>query len=108
MKRFHDLTGQQFGFLRVIACTGVRYGRRYWKVQCDLCGGETVVLASNLLSGGSKSCGCVRRFKAHRRMKNAMLYDKYCRLIEEKGMTEEQAASELVRLHSTKLNAQTL
>jgi hypothetical protein len=41
-------------------------------------------------------------------MKNAMLYDKYCRLIEEKGMTEEQAASQLVRLHSTKLNAQTL
>jgi len=57
--------------------TGIRYGRlivkeiaytkwegyswvTYWKCDCD-CGKETIVRANHLQSGGTKSCGCLRR-----------------------------------------------
>jgi hypothetical protein len=103
-KRFNDLTGKKFGDLRVIAYAGVdRHHRRRWRVYCERCAytvkGERyyavkVVLAANLLSGRSKTCGCVARWKAHLRMKAFMLGEKFAAM-EEKGMTFEQAKVEL-------------
>lgn len=58
-----DLTGQQFGRLtamhRVPAAEGSGGGMR-WLCRCS-CGNERVVLASNLLCGHTKSCGCLRQ-----------------------------------------------
>lgn len=52
-----DLTNQKFGKLtclyRVKKGTGVK-----WLCQCE-CGNYTIVQSTNLLSGNSKSCGCV-------------------------------------------------
>lgn len=58
-----DLTGRIFGNLKVLARAPSR--RRsgntvaYWRCGCK-CGETVIVRAPNLVSGNSKSCGCVR------------------------------------------------
>lgn len=56
-----DLLGQQFGRLTVISTWGVRHSR----VRCA-CGVVKVIQNSNLLYGGTVSCGCYRT-EIHRR-----------------------------------------
>lgn len=78
MKRAYDLTDMRFGRLTVIErlpedhimpC-GSRSPR--WRCVCD-CGVETAVLSRSLLSGRTRSCGCIRqenaREQARRRQK---------------------------------------
>src|SRR5215471_6362636 len=97
VRPFSDLTGRQFGFLRVIAHAGTdRHRRRKWRVHCQQCGWSVTVLASNLLSGRSKSCGCTRWAKAKLRMKFLTLVEK-CSKLQEQGLTEEQAIAEFKR-----------
>jgi len=57
-----DITGLRSGRLVVLgyAHTDERSGRSYWHVRCD-CGMEKVVLGDSLRTGGSRSCGCLRR-----------------------------------------------
>jgi hypothetical protein len=49
---------QRFGMLRVLECVGAGCGSRRWRCACD-CGKQTVVTGSNLLSGHTRSCGCL-------------------------------------------------
>lgn len=65
MKKKIDLTGMQFGELRVIGEAGVTraQGEALWKCSCS-CGGETIVRGYVLRSGGTKSCGCLRSVSA--------------------------------------------
>jgi len=93
LKPFNNLTGRKFGFLDVIAYAGTdRHGRRKWRVQCEQCGRTKIVLAANLLSGQSKSCGCTAYRKAAERMSIWTLVEKIS-----KGMTLEQAKAEFNR-----------
>lgn len=96
VKPFNDLTGKKFGDLRVIAYAGTdRHRRRRWRVQCERCGSShKVVLALNLRSGRSTTCGCIARFNAHQRMKRLMLVEKFAAM-EAKGTTFEQAKADL-------------
>lgn len=55
----HDLTGKRFGMLTVIEAAHNIGEKRAWKCKCD-CGNFTTSTTSNLLRGGSTSCGCVR------------------------------------------------
>lgn len=57
----HDLTGRQFGMLIVVKEMPVYPGRKKvtWECLCD-CGKVAECSTSNLLSGKSTSCGCVR------------------------------------------------
>lgn len=55
----NDLTGRRFGRLTVLGYEGSRNGRTLWRCRCD-CGRETIVLRPNLISGATKSCGCLR------------------------------------------------
>lgn len=57
MSKFQDLTGQRFGHLVVLSFVGRIKNQSVWKCRCD-CGEETQVYASNLKSGGTRSCGC--------------------------------------------------
>lgn len=59
MGRVRDLTGQRFGNWIVISRAENRDGDTLWHCLCD-CGNENNVLAYNLVSGASKSCGCLR------------------------------------------------
>ena len=54
------LTGQVFGRLTVIDCSGVdKYGRMKWRCMCA-CGNEEFAVSGALTSGRKKSCGCLK------------------------------------------------
>lgn len=54
-----NLAGQKFGRLRVIYYKGkTSDGEALWKCRCD-CGNEVNVRSHSLLSGNTRSCGCL-------------------------------------------------
>lgn len=56
-----EMSGKQFGMLTVIReVKRDNTKKRYWLCRCQ-CGKETIVEASHLKSGHTKSCGCYRR-----------------------------------------------
>lgn len=59
-----DLTGMEFGRLRVLHRAGSRdysgHKRALWACRCS-CGNEVNVITTNLTSGRTKSCGCYQR-----------------------------------------------
>ncbi len=66
----HHLGGTVFGRLLVLretdpyACVSTGTKSRQWKCVCD-CGNIVDVRQSNLLSGKTKSCGCLKRRDAN-------------------------------------------
>jgi hypothetical protein len=72
--KFIDITGQRFGRLTVIERAEDHVCETYkpymkdpvvtratrWRCRCD-CGGEITTLRCNLVSGATRSCGCLRR-----------------------------------------------
>ena len=52
-----DLTGRKFTRLYVV---GLHNGTRKWNCRCE-CGTTTILPANRLLSGNTKSCGCLKR-----------------------------------------------
>ena len=60
MTKRADLTGQQFGRLKVITKTASRTteGRVLWECVCA-CGNECLASTSHLRKGHKKSCGCL-------------------------------------------------
>lgn len=60
LSKAEDLTGQRFGKLVVRRKAGTRKSRAaIWECQCD-CGNLRQVNATNLKSGRTRSCGCLR------------------------------------------------
>lgn len=58
-----DLTGKRFGRLLVLGFDGrTNSGNAIWRVRCD-CGVEFDARGTNLKSGNTRSCGCIRRLK---------------------------------------------
>lgn len=56
---YKDLRGKRFGKLTVVEETGVtKWSYIEWKCQCD-CGKTVNVISGDLLSGNTKSCGCL-------------------------------------------------
>lgn len=55
-----DIVGKTFGLLTVIefAYTN-RHKQSMWRCKCE-CGNERIVSGSHLVSGRSKSCGCLK------------------------------------------------
>lgn len=53
-----DLTGRILGRLAVISPLEDKLG--YWKCKCE-CGNETAVKYDYLISGHTKSCGCLQK-----------------------------------------------
>jgi len=67
-KNTHDLTGQVFGRLTVLAPTEKRSNSFVvWRCQCE-CGNITEVSASNLRNGNTKSCGCLHKIAGKKRI----------------------------------------
>lgn len=65
MNQKFDLTGQQFGRLKVIKFIGKAKDRQYlWECECS-CEQHThiIVKAGNLKSGNTQSCGCLHKEK---------------------------------------------
>lgn len=73
MAELDNLTGRRFGRLIVIGPHQSHKRKTYWPCQCD-CGGAITVVASNLKSGNTTSCGCYRReFTAARNATHGLL-----------------------------------
>lgn len=60
MGKIIDLTGRRFGRLVALEFVGRKNGRTLWKCICD-CGKESITAYSNLMSGNTKSCGCLEK-----------------------------------------------
>lgn len=59
--RFRDLVGKRFGKLLVIEMlTTTASGDMRWKCRCD-CGNEHITTSNLLMTGHTKSCGCLVR-----------------------------------------------
>lgn len=56
--RINDISGMKFGRLTVLSLADVNHGARY-NCVCD-CGNEVVVRSYSLVSGETKSCGCLQ------------------------------------------------
>jgi len=55
-----DITGMRFGRLVAIESLGVGpCWRTMWRCRCD-CGREVSVYKNNLMTGHTRSCGCLR------------------------------------------------
>lgn len=60
-KNAYQLVGQRFGRLTVIERRpSAGSGNARWLCRCE-CGGEIVPVARDLVTGATKSCGCLRR-----------------------------------------------
>ena len=57
-----NLKGKKFGKLTALERLGKKDHRYLWKCQCD-CGNIFETLTSSLISGNTKSCGCLRKGK---------------------------------------------
>lgn len=63
MKATDDLVGRRFGMLVANRLIGVTKGRHaIWQCVCD-CGGSSAVVRPQLVTGRTKSCGCLWRNK---------------------------------------------
>ena len=80
MSKRLDLTGQKFGYLTAIEIDPtVKNGRTNWKCLCK-CGNYTTVVAFQLRSGKTTSCGC-RRYETKNQthgMKHTRIYSIWC------------------------------
>jgi len=59
-KRFVDLTGRQFSELTVVKHHGRYHNKHFWLCRCR-CGCAVSVPSTALVSGNTRSCGCIRR-----------------------------------------------
>lgn len=55
-----NIQGKRFGRLLVVAPAGSKKGRTRWHCVCE-CKGKNIVMTQSLISGRSKSCGCLAK-----------------------------------------------
>ena len=60
MGKLVDLNGRKIGRLTVIKRDGSQNKKAMWLCECD-CGKQIRVLGSSLISGNTRSCGCLQR-----------------------------------------------
>lgn len=81
MPAFHDLTGMQFSFLKVIERDFSRDKYVYWLCECTRCGKMTSVRSCNLVTGQVMSCGCYgrsRELRIRHGDSRTSLYERWC------------------------------
>ena len=77
MSKQEDLRGMKFHKLTVISKTGSKSHQTMWLCVCD-CGNKTEVAKGNLISGHTKSCGCMKhqesKQRTHGKSKSRLYY----------------------------------
>ena len=58
MRKARDLTGNKYGRLTVVSRAESKTRRIKWNCICE-CGNTSIVSGENLMSGHTKSCGCL-------------------------------------------------
>ena len=59
INRIKDISNQRFGKLIALKCVGGTGQSALWKCKCD-CGNEIITTSHHLISGNTKSCGCLQ------------------------------------------------
>lgn len=59
MGKFTDLSGQCFGSWQILRLAGTTRGGSFYECQCE-CGTIKNIFRGNLVSGKTKSCGCMK------------------------------------------------
>ena len=67
MGKFKEISGQKFGRLTVVSFSH-RAIKAYWNVICE-CGNTKIISGDNLVSGRTKSCGCLAKEESSKRIK---------------------------------------
>ncbi len=77
-KKFKDITGKQFGKLIVVGYAGKNDKIHYWICKCS-CGGPLIKIRRyNLISGHTRSCGCLVREIFHPSIHGMTKTPEYC------------------------------
>jgi hypothetical protein len=77
----HELVGRRFGRLLVIELVHEKSFRNWqWICKCD-CGVKKLVTATRLVSGHTKSCGCLRRDLLGKRQRTLRPYESSYKLL---------------------------
>lgn len=93
MGKFIDLTGREFGRLKVLSRTenSKSKGTR-WLCRCE-CGEERVIFASNLMRGTSLSCGCLSAETTSKRLTKDLTGKKFGKLtVKERSGSNDDGA----------------
>lgn len=83
--KFVDLTKQRFGRLTVLGRVWrLNTDDKFWLCRCD-CGNLKIIRNNNLISGRTKSCGCLNKEVASKRnsthgMANSKIYETWCNI----------------------------
>ena len=84
MTKALDLTGQKFGRLTATHPTEKRsQGRVVWHCECE-CGNTIEVASHSLVSGNTKSCGCLKKETESPRPKEdeaIFVYANWCKMV---------------------------
>lgn len=100
-QQFVDLTGKFFGKLTVEKrADNNKYGQTMWSCKCE-CGRYSVVQSRNLLSGGTRSCGCVNMSHLEQ---DVFLWFKHNNYVENKDFRYQLKYSDLQGLGMSKLS----
>lgn len=75
-----NLIGRRFTCLSVIADVSKKRELTQWLCRCD-CGQETVVASHRLLSGNTRSCGCLKKRRTREANTNDLTGHRYGRLV---------------------------
>lgn len=67
MTKFIDLTGYEFGRLKVINLIEIRNHKAIWNCKCS-CGNKKEVATNHLRDGHIRSCGCLRNEMSSKRI----------------------------------------
>lgn len=86
-----DLTGQKFSRLTAIKMVGKENHRVIWECVCE-CGNKCKVQSTSLISGNTKSCGCLSK-DIHKKMVKDLLGQQFGRLkvLSFKGIEKHKA-----------------
>ena len=72
-----DITGQTFGHLKAVRCTGEKIGGSYvWEFECLLCGRHIFQRIGRVTSGEVVSCGCYREENRIKNLKGKPIQEK--------------------------------
>ena len=70
-----DLTGREFGYLKVVRFAGISDKKvRKWECKCK-CGNIIYVRVADLTSGNTKSCGCLQKEIARKNIDIKKIYE---------------------------------
>ena len=96
-----DLTNKKFNRLTAIEKTGEsKNGRILWKCKCE-CGNYIVATSHDLIQGGKKSCGCLKKENAIKRslsMRKKLKGQKFGKLLIIEDLDEKANNREMLHL----------